>query len=97
MSADVAPASGLLETTRRLLIASRPVSWINTAFPFAAAYLVTTGRVDAAFVIGTVFFLVPVQPGHVRHQRRVRLRLRPREPPQGRRSRVPCSTVACTA
>ena len=59
MSADVAPASGLLETTRRLLLASRPVSWINTAFPFAAAYLVTTGRVDAAFVIGTVFFLVP--------------------------------------
>src|ERR1044072_1275543 len=44
---------------RTLLLSSRPLSWINTAFPFAAAYLVTTGRVDAAFVIGTLFFLVP--------------------------------------
>jgi 4-hydroxybenzoate polyprenyltransferase len=44
---------------RSLFLASRPVSWINTAFPFAAVYLLTTGRVDAAFVIGTVFFLIP--------------------------------------
>ncbi|QDZ15629.1 prenyltransferase [Humibacter ginsenosidimutans] len=46
-------------TLRRLLVASRPVSWINTAYPFAAAYLLTTGRVDVAFVVGTIFFLVP--------------------------------------
>lgn len=44
---------------RTLLIASRPLSWINTAYPFAAAYLLTTGRIDAAFVVGTLFFLVP--------------------------------------
>ncbi|AMB60581.1 prenyltransferase [Microterricola viridarii] len=44
---------------RQLLLASRPLSWINTAFPFAAAYLLSTGRVDAALIIGTVFFLVP--------------------------------------
>lgn len=44
---------------RRLLLASRPVSWINTAFPFAAAYVLSTGRIDAALVVGTVFFLVP--------------------------------------
>ncbi|MDR7233906.1 prenyltransferase [Agrococcus sp. BE272] len=44
---------------RRLLLASRPVSWINTAFPFAAAMLLTTGQVDARLVIGTLFFLVP--------------------------------------
>jgi len=44
---------------RQLLLASRPLSWINTAFPFAAAYLLTTGRVDATFVVGTVFFLLP--------------------------------------
>ena len=44
---------------RQLLTASRPVSWINTAYPFAAAYLLTTGRVDVALVVGTVFFLVP--------------------------------------
>ncbi len=44
---------------RALLLASRPVSWINTAFPFAAVFLLTTGEVDLAFLVGTVFFLVP--------------------------------------
>ncbi|WP_394553955.1 prenyltransferase [Agromyces sp. MMS24-JH15] len=44
---------------RDLFVASRPLSWINTAFPFAAAYLLTTREVDAAFVIGTLFFLIP--------------------------------------
>jgi 4-hydroxybenzoate polyprenyltransferase len=43
----------------QLLVSSRPLSWINTAFPFAAAYLLTTGRADAFLVIGTLFFLVP--------------------------------------
>ena len=53
---EVAHETGL---GRRLLLASRPVSWINTAFPFAAAMLLTTGAVDARVVIGTIFFLVP--------------------------------------
>jgi 4-hydroxybenzoate polyprenyltransferase len=44
---------------RDLLIASRPLSWINTAFPFAAAYLLAAREVDAALVVGTIFFLVP--------------------------------------
>jgi 4-hydroxybenzoate polyprenyltransferase len=44
---------------RTLLVASRPLSWINTAYPFAAAYLLTTGTVDVALVVGTLFFLVP--------------------------------------
>ncbi len=44
---------------RALFLTSRPLSWVNTAFPFAAAYLMTTGRIDATFVIGTLFFLVP--------------------------------------
>ncbi|MFC5502724.1 prenyltransferase [Lysinimonas soli] len=44
---------------RELVLASRPVSWINTAYPFAAAYLVTTGRIDAPLIVGTVFFLIP--------------------------------------
>lgn len=44
---------------RTLLVASRPLSWINTAFPFAAGYFLSTGRIDAALLIGTVFFLVP--------------------------------------
>ncbi|MBO0607816.1 prenyltransferase [Myceligenerans salitolerans] len=42
-----------------LLRASRPLSWINTAYPFAAAHLLATREIDAALVVGTVFFLVP--------------------------------------
>jgi 4-hydroxybenzoate polyprenyltransferase len=44
---------------RALFLTSRPLSWINTAFPFAAAYIVATGRIDATLVVGTLFFLVP--------------------------------------
>lgn len=44
---------------RQLLGASRPVSWINTAYPFAAAYLLAGGGVGWAWVVGTVYFLVP--------------------------------------
>jgi 4-hydroxybenzoate polyprenyltransferase len=48
-----------VRTLGQLLVSSRPLSWVNTAFPFAAAYLLTTGRFDAAFWVGTIFFLVP--------------------------------------
>ncbi|HEY8588763.1 MAG TPA: prenyltransferase [Naasia sp.] len=44
---------------RALLTSSRPLSWVNTAFPFAAAYLLTAGRIDVAWILGTVYFLVP--------------------------------------
>jgi 4-hydroxybenzoate polyprenyltransferase len=44
---------------RELFVSSRPVSWINTAYPFAAAYLLTTREIDVALVVGTLFFLVP--------------------------------------
>jgi 4-hydroxybenzoate polyprenyltransferase len=44
---------------RRLLVSSRPVSWINTAYPFAAAYLMTTRQIDIVLVLGTLFFLIP--------------------------------------
>jgi 4-hydroxybenzoate polyprenyltransferase len=44
---------------RQILLSSRPISWINTAFPFAAAYVLTEGNVDALLVVGTLFFLVP--------------------------------------
>ncbi|ACQ81730.1 UbiA prenyltransferase [Beutenbergia cavernae DSM 12333] len=49
---------------REVLAASRPFSWINTAYPFAAGMLVATqGRLDVAgwvtFAVGTLFFLVP--------------------------------------
>ena len=44
---------------RQLLLSSRPVSWINTAYPFAAAYLLTTRQIDLTLVVGTLFFLIP--------------------------------------
>jgi len=44
---------------RQLVVSSRPLSWVNTAFPFAAAYLLVTREVDATFVIGTLYFLIP--------------------------------------
>jgi lycopene cyclase domain-containing protein len=44
---------------RQALIASRPVSWINTAFPFAAAMLLTTREIDWVVIVGTVYFLIP--------------------------------------
>jgi len=44
---------------RALFVSSRPLSWVNTAFPFAAAYLLTTGAVDLTFVLGTLYFLIP--------------------------------------
>ena len=42
-----------------LVAASRPLSWINTAYPFAAAYLMTARQLDVALVVGALFFLVP--------------------------------------
>ena len=46
-------------TSTRLLLASRPLSWVNTAYPFAAAMLLAGTGVDLRLVIGTLFFLVP--------------------------------------
>lgn len=44
---------------RRAFVASRPVSWVNTAFPFAAAMLLTNREIDGLLVLGTIYFLVP--------------------------------------
>ena len=46
-------------TLRMLLVSSRPLSWVNTAYPFAAAYLITTGSIDLTWVLGTLYFLIP--------------------------------------
>jgi 4-hydroxybenzoate polyprenyltransferase len=58
MTAVAAPSTepGLLPS---LLGSSRPVSWVNTAYPFAAAYLLAGGGVDVTLVVGTLYFLVP--------------------------------------
>jgi 4-hydroxybenzoate polyprenyltransferase len=55
MENDLKPRS----TLRNLLVSSRPVSWVNTAYPFAAAYLLAAGTVDLPLIIGTLFFLIP--------------------------------------
>lgn len=49
----------MLKKIKSLLLVSRPISWPNTAFPFAAGYLVSGGQVDALFVVGTLYFLIP--------------------------------------
>lgn len=38
---------------------SRPISWINTAYPFTAAMLMTTREIDWVLIVGFVYFLVP--------------------------------------
>ncbi|MDM7853500.1 prenyltransferase [Cellulomonas alba] len=55
MPVDVARRSTVAELVR----ASRPLSWVNTAYPFAAAYLLAGGTVDPLLVVGTLYFLVP--------------------------------------
>jgi 4-hydroxybenzoate polyprenyltransferase len=44
---------------KNLFMTSRPVSWVNTAYPFAAAYFLAAGRLDWVLVVGTLFFLIP--------------------------------------
>jgi 4-hydroxybenzoate polyprenyltransferase len=44
---------------RALFVSSRPLSWVNTAFPFAAAYFVTSGSLGPTFIVGTIYFLIP--------------------------------------
>ena len=44
---------------QKLFWSSRPVSWINTAFPFAAGYFLVAGDLNLTLVIGFLFFLIP--------------------------------------
>lgn len=48
-----------MEKINKLFWVSRPISWVNTAFPFAAGYLLTVGHIDAFLIIGTIYFLWP--------------------------------------
>ena len=48
-----------VKTLLALLQSSRPISWINTAFPFAATYVFFTDTIDLTLIIGTLFFLIP--------------------------------------
>lgn len=49
----------ILKKINDLLLISRPISWVNTAYPFAAGYLLTGGTADIKFAIGTFFFFIP--------------------------------------
>lgn len=46
-------------TLQKLFWIARPISWPNTAYPFAAAYIVAGGQLDLTFFIGTLYFLGP--------------------------------------
>jgi len=59
MSSASSPASSLRRDLAQIVLSSRPISWINTAFPFAAAYLLSTRELDITLVIGTLYFLIP--------------------------------------
>lgn len=43
----------------KLFWSSRPISWINTAFPFAAGYFLVLGELNLTLAIGFLFFLIP--------------------------------------
>ncbi|MGA1784786.1 MAG: prenyltransferase [Pontimonas sp.] len=48
-----------MNALRSLVLSSRPLSWVNTAFPFAVAYFVVTQRIDWPLLVGSLFFLIP--------------------------------------
>ena len=54
--AEGASAAGLL------LGVSRSLSWLNTAYPFAAVYLLAGGGISAALMVGCAFFLFLFSP-----------------------------------
>jgi 4-hydroxybenzoate polyprenyltransferase len=48
-----------MRALRTLVLSSRPLSWVNTAFPFGLTYYLFVGEFDAMFVVGSLFFLIP--------------------------------------
>lgn len=49
----------MLGNLKKLVLVSRPVSWPNTAYPFAAAFLVSGGELSPTFWVASLFFLIP--------------------------------------
>jgi 4-hydroxybenzoate polyprenyltransferase len=47
------------EKLRDIILTSRPISWVNTAYPFAAGYYVSSHHIDWQLIVGTIFFLIP--------------------------------------
>jgi len=48
-----------MSAVKSLVLSSRPLSWINTAFPFAVGYFVVSQRIDWPLIVGSLFFLIP--------------------------------------
>lgn len=44
---------------KQLFVSSRPISWVNTAFPFVAGYLFTNGQINLYFLLASLYFLIP--------------------------------------
>lgn len=59
MSTAVVPRSAVRTGFGQVVLASRPLSWINTAYPFAVAYLLAGGDPGWLLVVGTLYFLIP--------------------------------------
>lgn len=49
----------MIEIIKKLFFVSRPISWLNTAYPFAVGYMVSGGVINPLFFIATVYFLGP--------------------------------------
>jgi lycopene elongase len=47
------------KTIKVLFMTSRPLSWVDTAYPFATGYLVMGGAIHLRLIVGTLFFLIP--------------------------------------
>ena len=48
-----------MKTVGAFLLSSRPLNWVNTAFPFVFAYFVVTQTVDVRLLVGALFFFFP--------------------------------------
>ena len=48
-----------MKLATKLFWSSRPISWINTAFPFAAGYFLVANQLDSLLLVGSLFFLIP--------------------------------------
>jgi 4-hydroxybenzoate polyprenyltransferase len=44
---------------KSLFWSSRPISWVNTAVPFAAAYFFAGGEIGIELIVLSLFFLIP--------------------------------------
>ena len=53
------PPTTLMAKLRYITLSSRPISWLNTAYPFAAGYVIIAHHFSWLLLIGTLYFLIP--------------------------------------